>query len=289
MQSLLSGFFLSDCLSTKASPTCSSDFFTLSPCTDAAETPYETAQAGSVRYSSAKEVGQERSTYEAVTGRAYQDQAAECDVEMRDKTTNAMQKQSQSRLQEQEEDIYVLEALLQTAQERLAEVTSFEAKHPPKNGELTLRIMEASAADTLATEGYNVKLEAKWEDHLVATTCKPPKVRDMGVHHGAVHIMWNELHTMRIPWKPEDLGFVVVAIVREDGKELASASLSMQAFSDQQVLQQWYVLSNGWKACLAMQYIRSPSEILRNHVAMFQERLAKARASLEEQDCRQPG
>mmetsp|Transcript_18984 Transcript_18984/g.42502 ORF Transcript_18984/g.42502 Transcript_18984/m.42502 type:complete len:299 (+) Transcript_18984:113-1009(+) len=275
MQSLLSRVFLIDCFANKP---CNADPHTFVPCTESADSPYE-CLGGSVQYGSQKhETTTDPSTAEATKRKPQVDKRNMSDSDSTSRPASA--KQMQMMLLDHEEDAYVLEQLLLTCRANLAQVVAAEAASHFQEGELAMRILEASASPTFATKGMDVKFEVKWENQLVSTKCKPIKVWDVGVKHGAVHIMWNEVCKFRIPGRPVDLGLATVSVVREDGTELASATLNLDALSHQQMVQRWYVLNNGWKACLALQYVRSPADLLRSHVELFETKLAAVRERL---------
>jgi len=241
-----------------------------------------------VQYGAAKQETVDQSTAEASSKKFNVDRSNMFDSDST--SCPASTKQLQMMLLDHEEDAYVLEQLLQTARIHLAQVVAREANSRPSDGELSMRILEASASKTFATEGMDVRFEVKWENQLVSTRCKPIKAWDVGVKHGAVHIMWNEPCKFRIPGRPMDLGLAIVSVVREDGTELASATLSLEALSQQKVVQQWYSLSNGWRACLAMQYVRSPCDLLQCHVDLFETKLAAVKDRLRAlRDQQRPG
>lgn len=193
-----------------------------------------------------------------------------------------------------EEEIYVLTVLKDTAQACLHSATTSAPTDqtdddvPTCEPELAVRVLEALADDAGPTEGLDVRIQLQHAGKDLATSLRPSRswASDSGAVLGrgnALHVTWNELFRFKAAQKLTSTGpgSLALTVVREDGEEVASIEVPTEILENQKVHHQWCTIGCGWRVYVAMQFVRSAADILSNHIADFEARLAMTRAKLE--------
>lgn len=194
-----------------------------------------------------------------------------------------------------EEEILVLTTLKDTAQACFHAVTTSTPGDqtesddvPTREAELAVRVLEALADDAGPTEGLDVRIRLQHAGKDSATSLRPSRswASDSGAVLGrgtALHVTWNELFRFKAAEKLTACGpgSLVLAVVREDGGEVASLEVSLECLENQKVHHQWCTIGCGWRIYIAMQFVRSAADVLQNHIADFEARLAAARSKLQ--------